>query len=99
MASSRLAPLLLLLLVSLPAASAFLGGILGYFGAKRTGMAGPAKMCASGDRDLLIVGAGTLGSLLVKQHRAEFPTARIVAETRSLSHLLLCAMLLPASAI
>jgi len=32
---------------------------------------------------LLIVGAGTLGSLIVKQHRAAFPTARIVAETRS----------------
>ena len=57
-------------------------------------MASPTKMCAAGDRDLLIVGAGTLGSLLVKQHRAAFPTARIVAETRSRSHLLLCAVLL-----
>lgn len=97
-----MAPCLLLLLTSLPAARAFSAAGLGQLDARRTGAglaANPVRMCAAGDRDLLIVGAGTLGSLIVKQHRAAFPTARIVAETRSVSQrLLLCLMLLPALA-
>jgi len=37
----------------------------------------------SDKRDLLVVGAGVLGGLLVKQHKEKFPEAKIVAETRT----------------
>ncbi|EKX53168.1 hypothetical protein GUITHDRAFT_64569 [Guillardia theta CCMP2712] len=37
----------------------------------------------SHQRDLLVVGAGTLGSLLIQQHKEKFPEARVVAETRT----------------
>ena len=82
---------LLLVLAVLPTAHSFsLPGVGQIFG-RRVGAprgsagskTGSMKMCSSSDHDLLVVGAGTLGSLLIQQHRAEFPAARIIAETRS----------------
>lgn len=43
---------------------------------------GASMLRASGDNDLLVIGAGVLGGLLIEQHRAMFPDAGVVAETR-----------------
>lgn len=43
---------------------------------------GAVSKLAMTQKDLLVVGAGVLGGLLVKQHKEKFPEAKIIAETR-----------------
>ena len=38
---------------------------------------------AANDRDLLVIGAGVLGGMLIEQHKAMYPDATIIAETRT----------------
>lgn len=42
---------------------------------------GGATMRASSDRDVLVIGAGVLGGLLVEQHKERFAEAAVIAET------------------
>jgi hypothetical protein len=43
----------------------------------------PTRTSMSSSSDLLIVGAGYLGGMLVSEYKSIFPTARVIAETRS----------------
>ncbi len=43
----------------------------------------PCSASMSSSSDLLVVGAGYLGGMLVSEYKSIFPTARIIAETRS----------------
>jgi prephenate dehydrogenase len=45
------------------------------------GGGGATMLRASSDRDVLVIGAGVLGGLLVEQHKERFAEAAVIAET------------------
>jgi hypothetical protein len=46
----------------------------------------PSSVQMSASRDLVVVGAGYLGSMLVKEYKSKYPAARVIAETRLAIH-------------